>query len=90
MKTARYFQVLRYSALAVILAGVALWVSSGARLGWTQTSVVSLQTDEITGIEYPVRRDAFVAGIEVPLVALAVAGALAGASWVVRRRTVQR
>ena len=90
MKTSRLFQVLRYSALAVLLAGVVLWVSSGARLGWTQTRIVSLQTDEITGIEYPVRRDAFVAGIEVPFAAMAVAGALAGASWVVRRRAAQR
>ena len=86
MTTPRLSRTLRYSALTVLLAGLALWFSSGARLGWTQTSVVSLQRDEITGIEYPVRRDAFVAGVEVPLAALGAAGALAIASWVVARR----
>ena len=86
MKTPHLSRALRYSALAVLLAGLALWFSSGARLGWTQTSVVSLQRDEITGIEYPVRRDAFVAGVEVPLVAFGAAGALAAAGWFTARR----
>ncbi|HEX2100958.1 MAG TPA: hypothetical protein VHF69_09855 [Candidatus Synoicihabitans sp.] len=86
MKTAGLSTMLRYTAFAVLLAGLALWASSGARLGWTQTSVVSLQRDEITGIDYPVRRSAFVAGVEVPLVALAAAGMLAAAGWVTARR----
>ena len=86
MKTPRLSRVLRISALAVLLAGLALWVSSGARLGWTQTSVVSLQRDEITGIDFPVRRAAFVAGVEVPLVAVGVAGALSAAGWFAARR----
>jgi hypothetical protein len=86
MKTPILSRVLRVSALAVLVAGVALWSSSGARLGWTQTSVVHLEQDEITGIDYPVRRSAFVAGVEVPLTAIGVAGALAGLAWAARRR----
>lgn len=86
MKTPILSRGLRVSALAVLLAGATLWISSGARLGWTQTSVVQLERDDITGIDYPVRRDAFIAGVEVPLAAVAVAGALAGLGWAARRR----
>lgn len=81
-------RALRISALLILFAGVAVWAQSGARLGWTQTSVVTLQRDEITGIDFPVRRDAFVAGIEVPLLATAVALAAAGASVLAQRRAV--
>ena len=77
---------LRVGALAVFAAGAIVWTATGAHRGWTQTSVVTLQRDEITGIDYPVRHDRFVAGVEVPLAAAAVAAVLAGAS-LFRRRT---
>jgi hypothetical protein len=76
---------LRASALALLLAGLGTWVATGAHRGWTQTSVVSLQKDEITGIEYPVRRDAFIAGVEVPLAAAGLAGLLTALSFLPRR-----
>jgi hypothetical protein len=72
---------LRAAALAAFALGLAVWLFTGAHLGWTQTSKVNLQRDEITGIEYPVRQDTFVAGVEVPLVATGFAAALAGLSW---------
>ena len=81
-------RVLRVSALVILLAGLGIWVRSGARLAWTQTSVVTLQRDEITGIDYPIRRNAFVAGIEVPLLAAAIALTAAGLSVLAHRRTV--
>jgi ABC-type transporter Mla subunit MlaD len=81
-------RALRVSALVVLLAGLAVWARSGARLGWTQTSVVTLQRDEITGIDFPVRRNAFVAGIEVPLLATVVAIGAAGLSLLAQRRTI--
>ena len=81
-----FVRALRITALVVLLAGLAVWVKSGARIGWTQTSVVTLQHDEITGIEYPVRHAAFIAGIEVPLLAAAVAFAAAAASVIAQRR----
>jgi hypothetical protein len=77
---------LRISALVVLAAGFALWAGSGARLGWTQTSVVTMQRDEITGIDFPVRHDGFVAGIEVPLLAAAAASVIAGLSFLAKRR----
>jgi len=80
-------RALRISALVVLFVGLAVWARSGARLGWTQTSVVTLQRDEITGIDFPVRQNAFVAGVEVPLLATVVAMSAAGLSLLVQRRT---
>jgi hypothetical protein len=81
-------RALRVSALVVLLAGLSIWARSGARLGWTQTSVVTQQRDEITGIDFPVRRNAFVAGIEVPLLAIVVAIGAAGLSLLAQRRII--
>ena len=87
MKTKSSFvRALRVSALVILLAGLALWARSGARLGWTQTSVVTVQRDEITGIDFPVRHNAFVAGIEVPLLATTVALGAAALSLLAQRR----
>lgn len=83
--TTRISRTLRGFALALLIGGVGAWFATGARFGWTQTSAVTLQRDEITGIDYPVRRAAFIAGVEVPLAAAAVAVALAGLSFVPRR-----
>lgn len=73
-------RLLRRAALVVFGLGLAVWLFTGAHLGWTQTSKVSLQRDDVTGIDYPVRQDAFVAGVEVPLAAAGLAAALAGLS----------
>ena len=60
MKTKLFpVRLLRVSALIILLSGLGIWAYGGARLGWTQTSVITLQHDEVTGIEYPVRRNAF-------------------------------
>jgi hypothetical protein len=88
--TASLPKLLRAAAVAVFLAGLGLWLAHGARLGWTQTSVVTMQRDEITGIDYPVRSDGFVAGVEVPAVGLAAAGALVALSFLPRRGTTRR
>jgi hypothetical protein len=73
---------LRASALVLFLAGFGVWIAGGARVGWTQTSSVTMQRDEITGIDYPVRRAAFLPGVEVPLAATAVAALLASLSLI--------
>ena len=67
-------------------AGLTVWVAAGARIGWTQTSVVTMQHDELTGIDYPVRAAAFRPGVEVPLLATATAAMLGGIAWVAGRR----
>lgn len=73
---------LRVAAVVLFLTGLGLWAGGGGHVGWTQTSTVTMQRDEITGIDYPVRRDAFLPGIEIPLVAALTAAALAGLSLI--------
>lgn len=85
-RTSRLTLALRLSSAAVLLAVLGLWLGTGAHLGWTQTSKVTTQHDEITGIDYPVREKAFVAGVEILGTGLAVAAALAGASVLASRR----
>jgi hypothetical protein len=58
------------------------------RVGWTQTSIVTIQRDEITGIDFPIRRRAFIAGVEVPVLATATALLVAGLSVLAQRRSI--
>jgi ABC-type transporter Mla subunit MlaD len=84
------FQFLRVVAALLFLGGVGLWLKSGARLGWTQTSVVTMQRDEITGIDFPVREKAFIAGVEVPLIATAAAASTLALAWLATHRKSAR
>ena len=86
-RTSRLTVSLRLAAAAALLAVLGLWAGTGAHLGWTQTSKVTVQHDEITGIDYPVREETFVAGVEVLAAGLAVVAALAGASVLANRRS---
>jgi hypothetical protein len=90
MKTNRLSRFLRWSALAVIAAGFGVWVSAGAHVGWTQTSIVTMQHDQLTGIDYPVRTAAFRPGVEIPLLATVTAATLGGIAWAARRRVAVR
>lgn len=80
-------RLLRAAAAVVALAGAGLWLATGAHRGWTRTSEVELRRDEVTGLDYPVRRDRFTAGIEVPLAALVGAALLAGLAALAGRPT---
>jgi len=84
--THRLPRTLRYAAAAILLAGLGIWFATGRHVGWTQTSVVSIQKDEITGIDFPVRRDAFIAGVEIPAAAAGLAAGLTALSLVLARR----
>lgn len=77
---------LRRVAIVIAILGLGLWIGTGARIGWTQTSAVSVQRDEVTGIEYPVRQAAFLPGVEVPVLGVLVAAGLVGASLLTGRR----
>jgi hypothetical protein len=90
MKTNRLSRIFRWSALAVAAVGFAVWVAAGARIGWTQTSIVTMQHDQLTGIEYPVRAAAFRPGIEIPLLASVTAAMLGGIAWIAHRRVEAR
>ncbi len=90
--TRRLILSLRSVSAAAFIAVLALWLATGAHRGWTQTSKVVVQHDEITGIDYPVREKTFVAGVEILAAGVGLAATLAGASIVAdrRRRAVAR
>lgn len=83
--SSRLQPTLRWIALAVFVAGLGVWLATGAHRGWTQTSVTEQKRDEITGIDYPVRRSAFIAGVEIPSLATLLAGGFLAASLLARR-----
>ena len=78
--------VLRVLAAALAVGGVGVWLATGAHRGWTRTSEVQIRRDEITGIDYPVRREKFTAGIEIPVAVLVGAAALSVIARVLRPR----
>jgi hypothetical protein len=83
----RRVRILQGLAALILFAGLVTWISTGAHRGWTQTSAVTMQHDEITGIDYPVRREVFVAGVEVPVAAAGLAGVLLLVTLLPRFRT---
>ena len=78
--------LLRAAAAVLFAATIATWAGTGAHRGWTQTSVTEIRHDEITGIDYPVQREGFVAGVEVVALGALLAATLAGASFLGRSR----
>ncbi|MEY3607665.1 MAG: hypothetical protein RLZZ447_453 [Verrucomicrobiota bacterium] len=80
---------LRGAALALLVGGGGIWLATGAHLGFTQTSVVTMKRDEITGIDYPERRAGFIAGIEFPLGTAGASIVLALLSLAADRRRAQ-
>ena len=86
MSAAKSSLVLRTLAAVLAVGGVGVWLATGAHRGWTRTSEVEMRRDEITGIDYPVRREKFTAGVEIPLVALGGAAVLAVGAAVLRTR----
>ncbi|HEY0967985.1 MAG TPA: hypothetical protein VGD88_11400 [Opitutaceae bacterium] len=85
----RFLRALRISALVIALATAATWVGTGAHRGWTRTTIVEQQFDEITGIQYPVSRPGFIAGLEVLALGIATAAGLAGATLLPRLQRVR-
>jgi hypothetical protein len=78
-------RILILLALVVAVGGLGVWFATGAHRGWSQTSVPTMQFDEITGIETPVYEDRFVAGVDFLGITLLGAGALAAASLFFRK-----
>lgn len=90
MKLTRLSLALRITAVVVLAAVLATWVATGRHTGWTQTSIVTMRHDEITGIDYPERQPGFVAGLEVLIVGGLTATAIAAASVITSRRRIDR
>jgi hypothetical protein len=77
---------LRLAALLILLLTLITWGATGFHRGWTLTQITTMEHDEVTGIEYPVTRKGFVAGLDVLGAGVAVAAVLGGASLLARRR----
>lgn len=77
---------LRRSAGLVILATFGTWFVTGSHFGWTRTRTLEMHHDEVTGIDYPVQRPTFVAGVEFPAAGIAAATTLLAASLLTARR----
>ncbi len=80
---------LRLAAAAIALAALMIWVATGANLGWSKDQIALKKTDEVTGIEYIEYQKKYVPGIEFLGIGLAAAGAIAAASFFIRKQTSQ-
>ena len=79
-------KTLRILALLVALAALITWAVTGANRGWTKTSLVTNQTDPVTGIVYPVSTSKFLPGVDFLGAAAIVAVGLAGFSFLFRSK----
>lgn len=72
---------IRIATLIFWMALVVWWASFGMNTGWTKTSVSTMETDPITGIEYPVWKKQFVPGVDLLAAGTGCAAALLGLSF---------
>ncbi len=70
------------AGLCLALVGLLLWLAFGANRGWTKTTIDRGQTDPVTGLEYPVRQQRFVPGIDLLGLCWMVAALLFGVSLI--------
>ncbi len=56
--------IARLLALFILSTCLSWWWFSGADMGWTKTYVTTPATDEVTGIQYEVRKEKFVPGVD--------------------------
>ena len=79
-------KALRILAVLVLLAAGTTWLVTGASRGWTKTSVAVKTLDPVTEIEGITYQKKFIAGVDFLGGAVAVAVALAGASFFFRNK----
>ncbi len=77
-------KTIRLLALAVAVAGIAVWLLTGAHRGWTKTSIEQRTRDEVTGLEAVSYEKGFVAGLDFLGAVLLGSVALVGVSWAFR------
>jgi hypothetical protein len=77
---------LRITALVLWLGLLGWWAVAGMNPGWTKTSVSTMETDPITGIEYPVWKKQFVPGVDLVAAGTGCAAALVALSFLPLRK----
>ena len=78
--------VLRLLALLLLLGTSAWWVAAGKNPGWTKNKVAVEKKDEITEIVFTEYEDRFVPGVDILVAAGVGALAMAGLSFLGRRK----
>lgn len=82
-------KILRIVALVIALLAIGGWLTTGAHRGWTKISVTVIEIEPVTGLENPVQKKQFVMGVELLGAGLASAVALAGLSFLFKRKSNQ-
>jgi hypothetical protein len=76
----------RLLALFVLSTCLSWWWFSGADMGWTKTYVTIPATDEITGIQYEVKQEKFVPGVDFVAAGIGLSFVIFAASFLLSQR----
>jgi len=79
-------RLLKTIALLIALATIATWAAGGANRGWTKTSREVKTVDAVTGLDGITYEKHFSPGVDFLAAGLAAAGALAGASFLIKHK----
>lgn len=80
-------KILRILAVLVVVAAAMFWVAAGANQGWTKNRVEKKTVDEVTGLEGVTYEDKFMPGVDFLAIAMGVALALGGSSFLFRTKS---
>jgi hypothetical protein len=78
--------VLRILAALLACGTVGVWVATGSHTGWTKNQITTMETDAVTGLEYPVVQEGLVLGVERLAGGLVVAAILFALSYLLARK----
>ncbi len=76
----------RLLALFILSTSLSWWWVSGADMGWTKTYVTIPATDEITGIQYEVKQEKFVPGVDFLVAGIGLSLGSFAASFLLSQR----
>ena len=76
----------RLLALIILSTCLSWWWFSGADMGWTKTYVTIPATDEITGIQYEVKQEKFVPGVDFLVAGIGLSLGSFAASFLLSQR----
>ena len=84
--------VTRLLALFILSTCLSWWWFSGADRGWTKTYVTIPATDDITGIQYEVKKEKFVPGVDFVAAGIGLSSGIFAASFLLfpRKSKIQK